>query len=32
MEGVPLKYFALVGHVTAQIPQDFLTSIGVAND
>ena len=29
MEGVPLKYFALVGRLTASIPLDFLTSIGV---
>ena len=30
MEGVPLKYFALVGRITAPIPSEFLTSIGVA--
>lgn len=29
MEGVPLKYFALVGRLTRSIPLDFLTSIGV---
>lgn len=29
MEGVPLKYYALVGRVTAPIPPDFLSSIGV---
>ena len=32
MEGVPLKYFALVGRLTASIPLDFLTSIGVVSD
>ena len=31
MEGVPLKYFALVGRLTASIPLDFLTSIGVVD-
>jgi hypothetical protein len=30
MEGVPLKYFALVGRITAPVPPDFLTTIGVA--
>ena len=29
MEGVPLKYFALVGRLTTSIPLDFLDSIGV---
>jgi len=29
MEGVPLKYFALVGRLTESIPLDFLESIGV---
>lgn len=29
MEGVPLKYFAMVGKLTASIPLDFLDSIGV---
>ena len=31
MEGVPLKYFALVGRLTASIPLDFLSSIGVVD-
>ena len=31
MEGVPLKYFALVGKLTASIPLDFLDSIGVVD-
>lgn len=31
MEGVPLKYFALVGRLTASIPLDFLDSIGVVD-
>jgi len=31
MEGIPLKYFALVGRLTASIPLDFLTSIGVVD-
>ncbi len=31
MEGVPLKYFALVGRLTASIPLNFLESIGVAD-
>jgi len=31
MEGVPLKYFALVGRLTASIPLDFLESIGVVD-
>jgi predicted TPR repeat methyltransferase len=31
MEGVPLKYFALVGRLTASIPLDFLNSIGVVD-
>lgn len=30
MEGVPLKYYALVGRITANIPADFLSRIGVA--
>lgn len=29
MEGVPLKYFALVGRLTKSIPADFLDAIGV---
>jgi hypothetical protein len=29
MEGTPLYYFALVGQKAAQIPEDFLESIGV---
>jgi SAM-dependent methyltransferase len=29
MEGIALKYFALVGRLTASIPLDFLDSIGV---
>jgi predicted TPR repeat methyltransferase len=29
MEGVPLKYYALVGRVTHPVPGDFLHSIGV---
>ena len=32
MEGTPLYYFALVGRKTAQIPEDFLESIGVSDD
>ena len=32
MEGVSLKYFALVGRLTASIPLDFLTSIGIVSD
>ncbi|MDC0936972.1 methyltransferase domain-containing protein, partial [Pirellulales bacterium] len=32
MEGIPLKYFALVGRLTKSIPSDFLTSIGVVSD
>ena len=32
MEGVRLKYFALVGRWTASIPLDFLNSIGVASN
>lgn len=31
MEGVPLKYYALVGRLTASIPLDFLESIGVVD-
>ena len=31
MEGVPLKYFALVGRLTKSIPLDFLESIGVTD-
>ena len=31
MEGVPLKYFALVGRLTNSIPLDFLESIGVVD-
>lgn len=31
MEGVPLKYFALVGRLTKSIPLDFLDSIGAAD-
>lgn len=29
MEGIPLKYFALVGRLTTSIPLDFLESVGV---
>lgn len=32
MEGVAIKYFALVGRLTASIPLDFLASIGVGSD
>ena len=31
MEGVPLNYFALVGRLTASIPEDFLDSLGVVD-
>jgi predicted TPR repeat methyltransferase len=31
MEGVPLKYFAFVGRLTASIPLDFLATIGVVD-
>ncbi len=30
MEGKPLKYFALVGRLTAAVPKDFLSSLGIA--
>lgn len=29
MEGVPLQYYALVGRVTAPVPADFLSKVGV---
>lgn len=29
MEGVPLKYFALVARVTSVVPEDFLASVGI---
>lgn len=29
MEGVPLKYYALIGRVAAPIPEDFLSAVGV---
>lgn len=32
MEGTPLYYFALVGRMTAQIPDDFLTRAGINGD
>ncbi len=31
MEGIPLKYYAMVGRLTASIPLDFLASIGVVS-
>ena len=29
MEGVPLKYYALVGRITAPVPEEFLASFGL---
>lgn len=29
MEGVPLKYYALVGRITAPVPRDFISSMGL---
>ena len=29
MEGVPLKYYALVGRIVSQIPPDFLKAIEI---
>jgi len=30
MEGVPLKYYALIGRIVAPMPEDFLGNLGIA--